>query len=137
MIQMGKKELIPLGEITVRSDGNFTLLTSNRDSIAKSSSLASDLNPLQKKLLQRSNVHNLIFHRLRTVDCEGYSLLLPLGTGCTSSTHFRSKISATRKKNQCIDAQKQTVSDHWQQYIREEDTITGCCREVEDSDIEQ
>lgn len=93
LISKEGEEHVPLGEITVRSDSNFTLLTSNRDGIAKRTGLASNFNPLKKKLLERSNVHNLIFHRLRTVDCEGYSLLLPLGTCCTSSTHFRSKVS--------------------------------------------
>lgn len=104
---------IPLGEITVGSDCNLTLLTSNRYGIAKSSSLASDFDTIEKKLLQRSDFHNFIFHWLCTVYCEGYSLLLPLGTGCTSSTHFRSRISTIRKKNKCVQMpNKQKVLDH-------------------------
>ena len=75
---------VPFREVAVGGDGDLALVPGDGNGIAECTGLAADLNPLLKELLQRSNVHNLILHRLRAIDQEARSLLLPL-----RSAHFR------------------------------------------------
>jgi len=65
-----RKKNIPFREVAVRGDGDLALLPCNGNGIAECTGLAADLNPLLKKLLERSNVHNLVLHRLRAIDHE-------------------------------------------------------------------
>jgi hypothetical protein len=79
-----KTKKLPFGEIAIGGNGDFALLTSNGDGITKGTSFTTNLNPLLKKLLEGSNVHNLVFNRLRAIDHEACYLLLSL-----RSAHFR------------------------------------------------
>ena len=88
-IRYGYKSKLPLREVTVRSNSDLALLPGYSDSVTKSTSLATNLDPLLEKLLQGCNVHDLVLHWLRTVNSKRDSLLLPLGNWCTSSTHLR------------------------------------------------
>ena len=83
-----KTKRVPFREVAVGGDGDLALVPSDSNGIAECTGLAANLNPLLKELLQRSNVHNFILHRLRAIDHKARSLLLPL-----RSAHFRASLS--------------------------------------------
>ena len=69
---------LPLGEGTVGGDGDLALLPSDGDGVTEGTSLSADLDPLLEELLEGGDVHDLVVHRLCTVDRERRPLFLPL-----------------------------------------------------------
>lgn len=84
----------PLREVAVGGDSYSALLTGYGDRIAELSSFAADFDPLLEKLLQGSDVHDLVLHRLRAVDEESRSLLLSLRRHSRTSTHLHSQVTS-------------------------------------------
>jgi len=71
---------LPLWKCILWSDAYLVFLSGDGNSVAQDTCLPRDLDTILQKLLKRSDVHDLVFHRFPTVDGEGLRLLLPLGT---------------------------------------------------------